>query len=334
MEYNIIINTRGCMKSKEKEIIKKEEKVLDKEFKNLNKSEEIKIKRLETDTKLNETKSKMGEKISSYKILDNTTKKGKIIRAIIVVSILTAVILGAYFALKYTGVLDRFDSAEEIKTFILSGGNWSVFIFIFIQFLQVTFLPLPAFVTTVAGALIFGPLNASIMSLIAIMLGSIFAFFLGRKFGKGILVWIAGKEDADKWTKKLTNGKYMYFLMMLFPVFPDDVLCIAAGVTQMSFKFFFFTNLITRPIGIFCTCFLGSGSLIPFSGYGLIIWPILIVLLIILFILSIKYREKIEEFVEKLSKRKYKTKTKVSIDTLEISDGLDEKSTEAKQQKK
>lgn len=313
------------MKIKEKEIKKKEEKVLNKEFHNLNKDEEIEIKKLETTSKLNETKSKMGEKIDSPKILDNTTKKGKILRALIVIIVLGLIIFGGYLALKYTGLLDRFNSAEEIKTFILSGGNFSVFIFIIIQFLQVTFLPLPAIVTTVAGALIFGPWNAFVMSFIAIMLGSIFAFFLGRKFGKGILVWIAGKDDAEKWTNKLTNGKYMFFLMMLFPIFPDDILCIAAGVTNMSFKFFFITNLITRPIGIICTCFLGSGSLIPFSGYGLIVWPILIGLLIIAFILSIKYRDKIEEFVNRLSKKQsLKAKSNIKIQTLEISDGNDE----------
>jgi len=311
---------------KETESLIKEEKVLDKEFKNLNKQEEIEIKQLETSSKLNETKSKMGEKISSPKILDNSTKKGKILRSLIVTLVLAVIIVGAYFALKYTGLLEKFDSAEEIKNFILSGGNFSVFIFILIQFLQVTFLPLPAIVTTLAGSLIFGPFNTFIMSFIAIMLGSIFAFFLGRKFGKGLLVWIAGKEDAEKWTKKLTDGKYMFFLMMLFPVFPDDILCMAAGVTNMSFKFFFFTNLITRPIGIFCTCYLGSGSLIPYSGYGLIVWPILIVLLIILFILSIKYKNKIEEFVENLSKKhKIKVLNKQNstktIETSSLSDG-------------
>lgn len=315
---------------KEAETIKKEEKVLDKEFHNLNKSEDIEIKQLETSSKLNETKAKMGEKISSPKLLDNSTKKGKIIRTFIVVLIIGLIVLAGYLALKYTGLLDKFDSAEEIKNFILSGGSFSVIIFILIQFLQVTFLPLPAIVTTLAGTLIFGPLNATIMSFIAIMLGSIFAFFLGRKFGKKILIWIAGKEDAEKWTRKLTDGKYMFFLMMLFPVFPDDILCIAAGVTQMSFKFFFFTNLITRPIGIICTCYLGSGTLIPYSGYGLIVWPILIALLIVLFILSIKYKDKIEEFVEKISKnQKIKAQNKThttapKIETLEISDGISE----------
>lgn len=288
---------------------KKEQHIQDKEYQvNIKESENI-VKEYEVFSKSNEVNAKMGVKIEKYSFPDNKTKGGKIKRFIFVTLIFAVVILGAYFALKYTGMLDKFNSAEDIKNFILSGGNLSVFLFILLQFLQVTFLPLPAFLTTVVGALIFGPLNSFIMSLFAIILGSVFAFYLGRKFGKGILAWIAGKEDAEKWSRKLTNGKYAFFLMMLFPLFPDDVLCVAAGVTNMSFKFFLITNLITRPIGIFCICFLGSGELIPFSGYGLIVWPILIILLIVCFIVSIKYQDKIEKLIDNLS-NKMKNKNK------------------------
>ncbi len=294
------------MTNKEKETLKKQEKVLDKEFKNLNKLEVSNIKELETFSKLNETKSKQGQKIETeeLKILDNSTKKGKVLRFFLVLLFFTALILGGYFILKNTGLLEKFNNLEDIKNFILSGGNFSVFIFVLIQFLQVTILPLPTFLTTIAGALIFGPLKTFILSFVSIMLGSFFAFWLGRKFGKKILVWIAGKRDAEKWTQKLTNGKYAYFLMMLFPAFPDDILCIAAGVTNMTLKFFTITNLITRPLGLFCLCYIGSGNLIPYHGWGLIVWGIIIVFVIASFIISIKYQDKIENFINKLTKKK------------------------------
>lgn len=294
------------MTNKEKETLKKQEKVLDKEFKNLNKLEVSNIKELETFSKLNETKSKQGQKIETaeLKILDNSTKKGKVLRFLLVLLFFTALILGGYFILKNTGLLEKFNNLEDIKNFILSGGNFSVFIFVLIQFLQVTILPLPTFLTTIAGALIFGPLKTFILSFVSIMLGSFFAFWLGRKFGKKILVWIAGKHDAEKWTQKLTNGKYAYFLMMLFPAFPDDILCIAAGVTNMTLKFFTITNLITRPLGLFCLCYIGSGNLIPYHGWGLIVWGIIIVFVIASFIISIKYQDKIENFINKLTKKK------------------------------
>lgn len=311
---------------KEKEIIKKNEDIKNKEFKNLNKIEDIEIKQLETQSKLYETNGKMGEKvlIKETKILDNSTKKGKIIRALIVCLVFSIIILGCYFALKYTGVLAKINNLEDVKNFILSGGNYSIIIFIILQFLQVTILPIPAFITTVSGALIFGPFKTFIISFVSIMLGSFFAFWLGRKFGKKILIWIAGKEDANKWTKKLTECKYSFFLMMLFPAFPDDILCVAAGVTNMSWKFFTITNLITRPIGIFCLCFLSSGTLIPYKGWGLYVWAVLITLLIIAFVISIKYNKKIEEIVDKLGAKmgtKRKKESKVTIEKLNISDG-------------
>ncbi len=287
---------------------KKEEDVKNKEFKSLYKNEEIDIKMMETNAKLNETRAKQGQKIVTEKFVSNETKKGKIIRFFAVILFFAILILAVYIPLKLTGITDKLNSLEDIKNFILSGGNYSLIIFVIIQFLQVTVLPIPAFLSTLAGALIFGPLTTLILSFVAIFLGSLFAFFLGRKFGKKILIWICGKDDANKWTKKLTNGKYAFFLMMLFPAFPDDILCIAAGVTNMSLRFFTITNLITRPIGIFCICYLGSGKLLPYSGYYLIIWALIYAFLIILFILSIKKQAEIEKFVDKLSQKFSKRK--------------------------
>lgn len=230
--------------------------------------------------------------------------KVRLIKLLII--LLCFIVLGAiiYLPLKYSGLLEKINNVESLKEIILSFGIYSYLIFFVIQFLQVTFLPIPAFITTVAGALVFGPWLASILSCVSIMLASIFSFFLGRKFGYKLVVWILGESTTEKWSKKLDKGKYVFFLMMLFPIFPDDILCLVAGsTTNMSYKFFIITNLITRPIGIFATCFLGSGQLIPFSGWGIIVWCILIVLGAIIFVLSYKYQPQIEEFIYNLSNK-------------------------------
>ncbi|MBR7091039.1 MAG: hypothetical protein IKC79_01135, partial [Clostridia bacterium] len=54
-------------------------------------------------------------------------------------------------------------------------------------------------------------------------------------------------------------------------------------------------------------CYLGSGEIIPFHGWGLIVWGIFIVAMAILFICSYKYQEKIEDFLGKLA-NKFKSK--------------------------
>ena len=218
----------------------------------------------------------------------------------LVLGIIAIIFLAIFLPLHFTGVLNKIQSAEDLKNIILSGGAWSYAIFFLIQFLQVTFLPIPAAVTTVAGCLVFGPWVTCAISFVAVFLASILAFLLGKKIGSKIVIWIAGESDYQKWAEKLGQGKYVFFLMMLFPVFPDDILCMIAGTTNMSWKFFTITNLITRPIGIFCTCFLSSG-IIPFSGWWIALWVGLALICALLFILSYKYQKQIENFVLKLA---------------------------------
>ncbi len=124
-------------------------------------------------------------------------------------------------------------------------------------------------------------------------------FFLGRKCGRKILVFFTGEDNANKMCDLVSSGKYVYFLMMLFPLFPDDVLCMVAGIGDMSFKYFFVTNLISRSIGIACAVFFGSGKVIPFKGFGIVVWSIIGLFILFAFYFSIKYKDKIDEFLSK-----------------------------------
>lgn len=245
------------------------------------------------------------------------TIKNKIIRSAVVIIVLAALVVLGYYVLVWTGAWEYINSVEKIRELILSLGFWGRFAFVIIQFLQVTFLPIPSTISTLAGVLIYGPLQTALLSMAGIMLGSILAFFLGRQFGRKLVVFMVGEQTCQKWTNFLSNAKYSFFVMMVLPVFPDDVLCLVAGLTTMSWKFFVLTNLFARPIGIFLTCYLGSGHLIPYHGWGLIVWGIIIVVTVILLILSFKYREKIENFLKKTFKNKPKTKSIANVDASE-----------------
>lgn len=246
--------------------------------------------------------------------------KTKIFKTLIILGVIALIFLAIFLPLYLTGALDKIKNAEELQAFIQSGGGWSYLIFFAIQFIQVTFLPIPGAVTTVAGMLAFE--NGWIVfgiSFVAVMLASALSFLLGRKVGKRLVVWVAGEKDYRKWAEKLGKGKFVFFLMMLFPVFPDDILCMIVGTTNMTWRFFLITNLITRPIGIACTCFLGSG-IIPFGGWWLILWGFLAVACVILFILSYKYQPQIEAFIMKLAKRfEKKGKSQTNEDVVESS---------------
>ena len=231
-------------------------------------------------------------------------KKQKAFRIILVVSISLLIIAVSYFVLRATGAWQTINSINKLRNLILNLGFWGKFAFVFLQFMQVTFVPIPSTILTLAGVLIYGPLQAALLSLSGILFGSVVAFWLGRVFGKKLIAFMVGKEACKKWTNFLTNAKYAFFVMMVLPIFPDDILCLVAGVTEMSWSFFVVTNLISRPLGIFLTCYIGSGQIIPYHGWGLAVWSVLLVLVGVAVYFSFRYREKIEKMLKKAFRTK------------------------------
>ena len=242
------------------------------------------------------------------KLLNKTSLVGKILRVAFVVLTLVVVLFAGVFVLKNTGLWQKVNSMEKIRKIVESGGVFSFLIFILLQILQTTILQIPAFFVTVSGALVFGKWQAFFMSYFAIMVGSVLMFFIGRKAGGKFLNWLVGKESAEKWKTRMEKGKYLFLLMMLFPMFPDDILCVVAGMSDMSFKFFFWTNIVSRGIGIAATVFFGSGAVIPFKDFGLIIWCVIIVFILVLFYLSVKYQNKIDEILNQILSKSKKNK--------------------------
>ena len=248
----------------------------------------------------------MREKIKQ--LFDTKTTRGKILRFCLFLVVLALVLLLLYGILKWTGLWEKVNSIEKIRNIVESGGVYSFLIFILFQILQTTVLQIPAIFVTVAGAHIFGAWPTFVMSYIAMMIGSIIMFWIGRKAGRKFLYWLIGKDSAEKWIDRMSNGKYLFFLMMIFPMFPDDILCVVAGLTKMSFPFFLWTNIIARGLGIACTVFFGSGEVIPFHGWGLAVWAVILVLVAIAFYISIRYKNKIDEIIDQIFYKRKKAK--------------------------
>lgn len=227
----------------------------------------------------------------------------KNLRLFFTIFIILSIAIVTYIIIKTTGVWEKINSIQKLKSIVESGGIFSFVIFVILQILQTTILQIPAIFVTIAGTLVFGKWTAFVLSFVAVMIGSVIMFWIGRKAGRKFLNWLVGDEVANKWINKTSHGKYLFFLMMMFPLFPDDILCVVAGFTNMSFKYFLVTNLIARALGIGCTVFFGSGSVIPFSGWGLIIWGVIILVVAMLFYLSVKYQNKIDEIFKQFSKK-------------------------------
>ena len=240
--------------------------------------------------------------ILSLGLVFGIKNKVSFFRTSVIVAFLCAFFAIVYYVLLRSGFLKIISDPDAYKEFLASAGVWMALIYILLQYLQVVVLPIPSFVSTLAGVALFGPHLATLYSLIGIVLGSLTAFFIGRKLGYKAVAWIVGKEDLDKWQTKL-KGKDNFVLtaMFLLPLFPDDVLCFVEGLSSMTNRYFIVMMIVCRIIGVTTTCY--SIQLLPFNTWwGLLGWGLIYAAVIVAFVLFYKNLDKINAWLKKRKK--------------------------------
>lgn len=203
------------------------------------------------------------------------------------------------FILQQTGFFTVFNNADSLQAYLERAGVWMPILYIALQFLQVVLLPIPSIISTVAGIALFGPFKTTVYSLIGIVLGSLLAFFIGRRWGSKAVAWMVGEENLKKWQKKL-KGKDNLFLsaMFILPLFPDDVLCFLAGLSSMSFGYFVAIIVISRILAIVSTCY--SVNFIPFNTWwGIALWVLFLGVILFTCIYVYKNMDKVQKSIKK-----------------------------------
>jgi len=198
----------------------------------------------------------------------------------------------------------------EDNMFLLYFAIW------IIMFLQTTIVPIPAYIVLNAAVnvgIVNSALGLSVFAtgscwiFIAVVLssyivGAAAAYFIGYKWGAKAVKWCAGDIDEyKKWSCVINEkGKWWYAATVILPVFPDDLLCIVAGSIKFNFKFFLFSNILGRGIGLIFMI----GTLVLFQKMNevgglpitVICWgAALIVLLIAYYILKVKLKKSRKE---------------------------------------
>lgn len=238
------------------------------------------------------------------------TQRGKntfplLLRALFPLLLFGGILFGFYILAQDLGFRDL--SAEGLRALVAQTGAYGVAFFILLSFLQVTFIPIPSTVTILGGALLFGPLASFFYSLVGIFLGSALAFLLGRLIGRPFVAFVAGgRETVDYYVEKANGREFViFFFMFLLPAFPDDLLCAIAGITRLKPSQFACIQLISRPIATAATLTFMSGTLIPYHGWGIVVWVLIILASVLAFLFSLRHADAIarafDRMLEKLA---------------------------------
>ena len=177
---------------------------------------------------------------------------------------------GCLLALYTTGFFEAARSEEGIKAYIEARAPWSHLTFFFLQLMSVIVAPIPSNVTALAGAILFGTIPAFLLTWSAVIIGSLAVFFLARALGQSFAARFVGRKLSAKYLDIIRRKRDAFlFLAFLFPFFPDDILCILAGVTEVSWKRFLLLCLVARPWGLLVSCAVG-GSALDFPLWAMI----------------------------------------------------------------
>jgi uncharacterized membrane protein YdjX (TVP38/TMEM64 family) len=214
----------------------------------------------------------------------------RLVSSVLVIAAFLGLVYLVFYLLGWTNV-----TREELQEYVAGTGVWAPLIYVLISFLQVTFIPIPGAVTIIAGSYLFGAGMAFLYSYIGFMVGSVVAFWLGRKIGRPFVNWVfGGKEEVDAYLNRLKGKeKVCLFFMYLLPMFPDDALCAIAGILPITWAEFMVMQIITRATSIGGTLLFMGGEVIPYEGWGLAVIAVVAVLAIVAFVICYRNAEKI-----------------------------------------
>lgn len=208
---------------------------------------------------------------------------------------------GAY-VLWRSGVWKRISSVEDLRELIGSAGPWAGATYFLLQMMTVIVAPIPSNISMMAGALALGFWPAMILGVLAVIVGSVIVFMAARKLGRKAVMRLVDRGVMDKYLPVIEEKQDMFlFLTLLFPFFPDDALCILAGLTAIPLKRFVIIMALTRPWGLVFAALLGSGAF-TMPAWA---WVILTCSMAAVFVVMMKYSAQIEnrlfEFVKRIS---------------------------------
>lgn len=170
-----------------------------------------------------------------------------------------------------TGFFEVAHSPEGMRNYIQQFAPYSHAVFFLLQLISVIVAPIPSNLTTVAGGLLFGCWTSFFITTLAVILGSVIVFLLSRRLGQSFTQKFVSGKMWERYGEVIRQKRDVFlFLAFLFPFFPDDLLCIMAGLTNISFRRFLTLVLLGRPWGLLVAAAVG-GSAVSIPWWGMVL---------------------------------------------------------------
>jgi len=185
---------------------------------------------------------------------------------------------------------------EKISAYIEGFGSAAPWVFMLVQVLQVLLAPVPGEATGFIGGYLFGVTKGFLFSSIALSIGSVINFGVGRFLGKRYVRKVIPTKYLARFDMVAKReGALIVFMFFVFPGFPKDYLCLFLGLSALPFKIFLIMTTFGRMPGTFILSL--QGAMLFQQNYLILAFATAICSGIVL--LGYRYRESFYAWIEK-----------------------------------
>jgi len=185
---------------------------------------------------------------------------------------------------------------DKISAYIEGFGSAAPWVFMLVQVLQVLLAPVPGEATGFIGGYIFGVTKGFLFSSIALSIGSIINFGVGRFLGQRYVRKVIPTKYLTRFDMVAKReGALIVFMLFVFPGFPKDYLCLFLGLSALPFKTFLIMATFGRMPGTFILSL--QGTMLFQQNYLILAVATAICSGIVL--LGYRYRESFYAWIEK-----------------------------------
>lgn len=152
-----------------------------------------------------------------------------------------------------------YQDKKFLKETVRSWGWMAPLVFIAIQALQVIISPIPGEITGPVGGALFGTWLGLLYSTIGLTVGTLFCFWVGRKWGEPLVrPWLSEHHWNQMNFVLEAEGAIICFILYLIPGFPKDIVSYLFGISPMPFWLFAVVSTVARLPGTWISSYFGA----------------------------------------------------------------------------
>lgn len=193
---------------------------------------------------------------------------------------------------------------EQILRWIEGLGMWGPLAITFLEMIQALLAPIPGQAIEAVSGYLYGPWLGTLFPLIGMAIGSLLTFSLARRFGRPLVVRLIGKGSMDRLDDLVRRGGApFFFLIWLLPFAPDDLACMAAGLTPMPTRQFLVLMLVGRLPGVFVSVWVGANVARIEPVWWVILFAVIAVTALVFWRWGMQIQEAVMTLIERASQR-------------------------------